>query len=255
MKRSKVITLTTDFGQLDSYVGTMKGVILSIAPEAKLVDISHQVPPGDIDEAAFLLKGAVPYFPPGSVHLAVVDPGVGTSRRPIIVATKTQLLVGPDNGILSDFLHDACAYHLNREEFFLDRTSNTFHGRDIFAPVAAHLCRGIRPEEIGDPVQDPVRIERASPEIKKNRIIGKVIHIDRFGNLVTNIPEELLPKNPVIRIAGREIRGLVSAYSAGKKAGPIAIIGSFCLLEISVPKDNAAGKLKARKGQTVQVLT
>jgi S-adenosylmethionine hydrolase len=256
MKPGKIITLTTDFGQLDSYVGTMKGVILQIAPSAILVDISHQVPAGDIDEAAFLLRGAVPYFAPGSVHLAVVDPGVGTGRRPLVVQSKTQFFVGPDNGIFSDFLHDdARAYHLNRERFFLDRISNTFHGRDIFAPAAAHLCRGIEPQEMGDPVHDPVRIERAGPEIKKGRIIGKVIHIDRFGNLVTNIPEELLPKNPVIRIAGREIKGLSSAYSAGKKAKPIAIIGSSCLLEISVPNEHAARKLKVRKGQIVQVLT
>ena len=256
MKRSGIITLTTDFGETDSYVGAMKGVILSIAPGAKLVDITHNVSPGNIEEASFILKAAVPYFPPGTVHLAVVDPGVGSSRRPILVKSSGQLFVGPDNGLFTDFIHGkAQVIHLTKKKFFLKRISNTFHGRDIFAPAAARLSLGKNPEEMGDPVRNPVLLKREMPKKTRDGIKGRVIHIDRFGNLITNIPESMLPKNPLIRIAGREIKGLSKSYTGGRKGGPIAIIGSSWLLDISIRDKSAARELKARVGTGVEVHT
>jgi S-adenosylmethionine hydrolase len=252
MKLSNIITLTTDFGESDYYVGTMKAVILNISPRVKLVDISHHVPPGDINHTAFILKSAVPFFPEGSIHIAVVDPGVGTKRRPILVQAKNHLLVGPDNGIFSDFIDpNSRIYHLDKKKYFLENISQTFHARDIFAPVAAHLLAGKNPSQLGKRISDPVMLDRPQPVLEKGMIKGQVIHIDRFGNLVTNIPGNIIPKNPVVKIAGYRITGLASSYMGHKKAKPIAIIGSANLLEVSIPQGSAAKRLKARTGQKV----
>lgn len=184
----KIITLTTDFGTRDGFVGIMKGVILSIAPETRIVDIGHWVRPQDVLEGQFLLIRAVPYFSKGVIHVAVIDPDVGTSRRPIVVASEGMFFVGPDNGLFTPWLEGADVYHLTNTRYFLDKPSATFHGRDIFAPVAAYLAKGVSPAEMGERIDDPVRLEIPKPKIKKGTIRGEVIHIDYFGNLITNIP-------------------------------------------------------------------
>lgn len=185
---AKIITLTTDFGTRDGFVGIMKGVILSIAPEVRIVDIGHWVKPQDVLEGQFLLIRAVTYFPKGTIHVAVIDPDVGTARRPIAVERDEMILVGPDNGLFTPWLDGAAVYHLTNSRYFLDKPSATFHGRDIFAPVAAHLAGGVPPAEMGERIDDPVRLEIPKPKIKKGTIRGEVIHIDYFGNLITNIP-------------------------------------------------------------------
>jgi len=187
-----IITLSTDFGTRDGFVGIMKGVILSIAPDARIVDVGHWIRPQDILEGQFLLMRAVPYFPKRTIHVAVVDPDVGTSRRPIVVETSEALFVGPDNGLFTPWLNGANVYHLNREKYHLENPSATFHGRDIFSPVAAHLASGTSPAELGDPIKDPVIMEIPKPKIKGGTIRGEVIHIDYFGNLITNIPASAL---------------------------------------------------------------
>ncbi len=191
--RSGIITLTSDFGLHDAYVGIIKGVMLAIFPDAVIVDISHNIQPQNITEAGYLLLTSVPYFPKETVHLAVVDPGVGTSRRAILVQTPEQFLVGPDNGIFTDFLApSAKVFHLDRPEFFLNNVSQTFHARDVFAPVSAHLAKGVAPSSLGKTIYDAVQLPRPKPEIKSDRVLGQVIHIDRFGNLITNITRELV---------------------------------------------------------------
>ncbi len=253
LTRSGIITLTSDFGLADAYIGIIKGVILSLFPKARLVDISHNLDPQDIQQAGYLLKTSVPYFPEGTVHLAVVDPGVGTSRRPILVQAREQFLIAPDNGLLTDFISpEAKIFHLNRPGFFLNHISQTFHGRDIFAPCAAHLAKGKRPEQLGEAIPDAVRLPRPQPEIQPGRILGQVIHIDRFGNLITNISKEQLPEKPLIRIMGKAISGISNSYDA--PAGTLlAIIGSAGHLEISLARDSAAHRLKAGVGQAVEL--
>jgi len=250
-----IITLTTDFGHKSGFVGIMKGVILGIATETTVVDISHEIAPQDILEAQFLLKRAAPYFPINTIHVAVIDPGVGTNRRPILVRTKRCVLVGPDNGIFTPWLDEGEVRHLNRKKFFNPKISGTFHGRDIFAPVAAYLARGIKPEDMGPVITDPVRKSLPAPQIKSDKIIGEVIHIDDFGNLVTNIAAEILAdlREPVIRIGRKKIKGLVNAYGNAKTGEPCALIGSHGNLEIAVPMGNASKILGAKRGQRVSV--
>lgn len=252
--RSGIITFLSDFGLDDAYVGIVKGVILSVFPRAIIIDITHNIKPQSISEASYLLFTSAPYFPPGTVHLAVVDPGVGTSRRPILVQTREQFLVGPDNGLFTDFINDdAKIFHLNRPEFFLNHISQTFHARDIFAPVSAHLASGVSPEKMGEPISNPCLLNRPKPEIKPDRIIGQVIHIDRFGDLITNIPQKLVPENAIIRIMGKEISGLSKNY-CGPSGTLLALIGSSGLLEISIASDSASLRLKAGVGQPVEVI-
>lgn len=252
--RSGIITFLSDFGLDDAYVGIVKGVILSVFPRALIIDITHNIKPQNISEASYLLFTSAPYFPPGTVHLAVVDPGVGTSRRPILVQTKKHFLVGPDNGLFTDFINDdAKIFHLNRAEFFLNQISQTFHARDIFAPVSAHLASGVSPEKMGELINDPCLLSRPKPEIKSDRIIGQVIHIDRFGDLITNIPKNLVPENAIIRIMGKEISCLSKNY-CGPAGTLLALIGSSGLLEISIASDSAALRLKAGVGQPVEVI-
>jgi len=254
IKRSGIITLTSDFGLRDAYLGIMKGVILGIFPKAQLVDLSHNIEPQNIPEASYILLSAVKFFPPGTVHLAVVDPGVGSARRAIIVESKKQFLVGPDNGIFTDFITaESKIYELTEQKFFLNKISQTFHGRDIFAPVSAHLAKGVSPEELGTPIQDPVLSARPQPKMIEGKIQGEVIYIDRFGNLITNIPEAMIPKRPIIRIMGKEIIGLAKNYAEQAPRTLIAIIGSAGFLEISLTQGNASEKLKAGIGQALEL--
>ncbi len=242
-----IITLTTDFGLADPYVGIMKGVILAIAPEARLIDLSHGVASHDVMEGAFVLSSAVRYFPAGTVHLGVVDPGVGSERRPIAASNGRHMFVGPDNGLFSLCLgDDAELHHLQNEDFFLEPVSETFHGRDMFAPVAARLAMGAALEAVGPRVYDFLRLIPLSGP-------PTILHVDKFGNLVTSLrPEDLWPDS-VARIAGHEVGTRRRAYSEGASGELFLINGSSGYVEISMNRTSAADHLKVERGQEFNV--
>ena len=258
---SRIITLMTDFGTSDHYVGVMKGVILNINPQVQIVDITHTIPPQDIHGAAFLIDSAYRYFPTGTIHVIVVDPGVGSKRRAIVCQTETACFVCPDNGILTHILHNEEHIHtvaVENSAYFLPQVSNTFHGRDIFAPVAAHLSRGVPINVLGSPVAPPVQLPIPRPEVRDNTIIGQVIWIDSFGNLVTNISHEILElleeRNSVIICAGNaEINHLNRSYAESAVGEALAIVGSFNRLEISINQGNAAQTLGLKRGDTITI--
>lgn len=254
-KRSGIITLTTDFGSEDVYVGVMKGVILGIFPQARIVDLTHQVPPQDVSAAAWALKDAVPFFPPGTVHLAVVDPGVGSERRGIAVYSGKWFFVGPDNGLFSAFYPAESIVKLSRPDLFLPQVSPTFHGRDVFAPVAARLAGGIRPPELGDEISDPVTIGLAEPMQDGDVIRGEVVRIDRFGNLITNIPASMIPPGGkvTIQVCEREIEGLSLCYGTADPDKLAALVGSSGRIEVSLPNASAASALDASIGDSVEI--
>ncbi len=233
-----IITLTTDFGLADGYVGVMKGVILGIAPDVRLVDLSHDVAPQDIRRAADILDQAAPYFPAGTVHLAVVDPGVGGARRGLVVQTQNAFYVGPDNGLFTRALAapGAQAWEPDRPEYWLPAVSRTFHGRDIFAPVAARLALGMPPVQLGRPAADPVRLALPGPmRHEDGHISGQIVHADRFGNLISDVPAGWLTgQGWQCRIAGRQIAGLSATYGAAERGALLALIGSSGTVEIAV---------------------
>jgi S-adenosylmethionine hydrolase len=258
-----LITLTTDFGTSDGYVGTMKGVILGIAPNATIVDITHEIQPHAISQAAFVIATAAPYFPVGTVHVVIVDPGVGSQRRAIVVQTERAIFVAPDNGVLTFTLRPFTPHrrpiriaHLTRRQYWLPQTSNTFHGRDIFAPVAAYLAKGVPLSEMGEPIHDPVLLEHPQPQqMPDGSLQGRVIYADRFGNLVTDIPAAWLGGTAqwYIEAAGCVIEGLRSAYADVPRGGLLALIGSAGTLELAVREGSAASTLKAGEGSPVTV--
>jgi hypothetical protein len=257
---AQIITLITDFGYRDGYVGAMKGVMLNIFPKATIVDISHDIAPQDIDSAAFVLNSAYNFFSPGTVHVVVVDPGVGSARRILAAAAGGHLFLAPDNGVLKFVLEKnkpADMYHVNNSKYFLAEVSRTFHGRDIFAPAAAHLAKGIPIAELGPPVRD-WKIGRLPRLVEREReIVGEIIYVDRFGNLISNIPGDVLQRSHhtqiVVKIAGAVIDGLVASYFAGKKNQPVALIGSAGYLEIAVNGGNAQKTLGRQIGDEVNV--
>ena len=247
-----IVTLTTDFGGASYYVGAMKGVILRIAPEAQLVDISHQIPPQDVLAAAFVLRHAACEFPPGTVHLAVVDPGVGTRRRPLVVQSNGHLWVGPDNGLFSFVLDcaDRQVREIARPDLGRPNPSNTFHGRDLFAPLAAHLCRGLDLAAVGPTLADPVRLAEAAPCKSANRIDGHIVHIDGFGNLVSNIAAaDIAPwgSGLCIRLGAHVLTALCRTYEDVEPGAPLALIGSAGLLEVAVNCGHAARQLGVQR--------
>jgi S-adenosylmethionine hydrolase len=258
-----IISLTTDFGQFDGYVGVMKGVILAIAPDARLVDLSHEIAPQDVRQAAHVLARAIPFFPDGAIHVVVVDPGVGSARRPILVTTASAVFVGPDNGVLTPATKDATAevWELDRPEFWLREVSATFHGRDIFAPVAGHLARGVRPELMASRTSDAVVLALSRPlRLPDGSIRGEVVHVDRFGNLITDIPGAWLTGEShrgqcqcyVARNA-EPVRGLFGAYSAAASGAPLALVSSSGMLEIAVRDGSAQRVFGAGPGAPVLV--
>ena len=251
-----IVTLTTDFGTRDSYVAAMRGVILGIAREARLVDVSHEVAAHDVTEGALALEAAAPFFPPGTVHLAVVDPGVGTDRRGLAVATDVALFVGPDNGLFTPFLEgrEWRAFELTAPEYRLRRVSRTFHGRDVFAPAAAHLALGLPPERLGPPLDDPVRLHWPTVREAHGAVAGTVLHVDRFGNLVTSIREEAFESFGAVsvRIAGRGLP-FVGTYGELMPGQAGALVGGSGRLEIAVREGSAATRLRARRGTPVVV--
>jgi S-adenosyl-L-methionine hydrolase (adenosine-forming) len=259
----KFITLLTDFGTRDGYPGIMKGVIWTIAPDAQIADISHQVAPQNIMEGAFTLSRVVPFFPPGTVHIVVVDPGVGTPRRPIAVRIDQTFFVGPDNGIFSLILQQAKAaskrieiVHLNQARFWLPEVSNVFHGRDIFAPVGAHIANGVPLTEMGTVIDDPLMLDFPKPQKITTGWEGEIIHIDSFGNLATNLEQQHLPENrlAVVRIAGYEIHGIVRSFGEGAEGDLVALIDSAGKLSIAVVNGNAALKLKVGTHEPVELV-
>ena len=256
------ITLTTDFGNGDFEAGVLKGVIWNIAPEAKIADLSHDIPPQNILEAAFLLGRSTPYFPTGSIHVVVVDPGVGTSRRPIAAQLGPQWFVGPDNGVFTMMLEHAEAKqlpigigHLDRRQYWLSEVSDVFHGRDIFSPAAAHLATGVPLAEIGTPISDPVRLKVPKPEHHHGIWHAQVVHIDIFGNIGTNLKRDHLAQlgDITVHIADTQIHGLVETFGDRPVGELVALIDSENDLAICVVNGNAAQKLNVKPGDWVEV--
>lgn len=267
---SPIVTLTTDFGLRDGYVAAMKGVILSVCRDARLVDVSHEIAPQAIAEAVFVTSTVWPFFPPDAIHVCVVDPGVGTERRALLLLTARGRFIGPDNGVLSaalpeplrarapegggvvELTDDVGAFWLEEPAYRLADVSRTFHGRDVFAPAAAHLAAGVPPERFGPRADRMV----ALPPFRARRdasgaLRGRVLHVDRFGNLVTDVRGTDLPSEVVVRIGGRTIRGLSPTF--GTSEGLLAFVGSYGYLAVAVRDGSAARELGAHVGTEVVV--
>jgi S-adenosylmethionine hydrolase len=259
---AKLITLITDFGHKDPFVGIMKGVIFGINPNARVIDLSHGIPPQDILAGALVLRHSVPYFPQGTIHVAVVDPGVGTKRRPLLIEADGVFLIGPDNGILSLVLEEKEArqiIELSNETYHLKPTSATFQGRDIFAPIAGYLSLGIPPLDFGARVDGFARLPWPKV-IKSDRALqGEVVYIDGFGNLITNIQgrdlKGLRPENLTVAVKGLAVDGLAPNYTSGEGRGYLALINSWGLLEISLFMGNAHLQSGIKTGDKVQIST
>jgi S-adenosylmethionine hydrolase len=258
-----VISLTTDFGSQDGFVGTLKGAIWSICPAAQIADISHAITPQNVLQGALTLGRAYPFFPNGTVHVAVVDPGVGTSRRPIAACLGKHFFVGPDNGLFTPAFEQAEkngwpleVVHLTNERFWLPAVSHTFHGRDIFAPVAAHLARGVPFTDLGPALSDPVRIALPKPEKIPGGWRAHVTIVDIFGNCTLDLPAAFLAgrPDPLFRLRGREVRGLVDSYGHRQSGELIALVDSENYIEIALVNGSAAALTGARVGDEVEVV-
>jgi S-adenosyl-L-methionine hydrolase (adenosine-forming) len=257
---SPIITLTTDFGLRDPFVGVMKGVALGICRSAQLVDLTHEVSPYDVREGAIALESAWRFFPSGSVHLAVIDPGVGSARRALAVSAAGHYFVGPDNGLFSFALDGGGwkAVSIEAPDYRLSVVSQTFHGRDIFAPAAAHLASGVAIERLGPTVTDPVRLERAGSLRQGDELIGEIIGSDRFGNLLTSITgeeaSELAPWAALaVKVGERNLGAPVTCYEEAAAGVPRAIVGSSGRIEIFVRTGSALAVLGARRGTVVRI--
>ncbi len=256
-----IISLLTDFGNKDNFAGVMKAAILKINPQAKIVDLSHNVSPQNIFEAAFLLKGSFKYFPKDTVHLVVVDPGVGSKRRKLLVKTKDYYFVAPDNGVLSLALKGEDTkeiIEITNDRYFLKPVSDTFHGRDIFAPVAAYLSLGRRIEDFGKKIKTIKHLSFSHPKRLKNKLIGEIIYVDHFGNLITNITKAdfvdfIKDSGFEIRIANYSINKINRSYEEAKKDSPQAIFNSFANLEIFLTEASAKERLILDKGTLIEV--
>ncbi len=250
-----IITLTTDFGYRDSYVGTMKGVILGMVTHAVLVDLTHGITPHSVLEAGFVLRGSYTFFPSGTLHVVVVDPGVGGTRRVLYLENKGHRFLAPDNGVLSGLLDSPDRLlSVEDESLFLSNISSTFHGRDIFAPVAARLISGLDPAELGPEAHDPVTLEWPEPAGDEGRLEGCVLYIDVYGNIVTNFDEShVVSMKPSCRVflKGNEIGVTRNSYVDVEKGEKLALINSYGLLEIAVREGNAARKFGVGTGDEV----
>ncbi len=278
---SRPVFLLTDFGLTDTYVGIVKAVILGITPDATIVDLTHDVPPQDIRAGAFALMTVVPYLPPDAVVFAVVDPGVGTARRPIAVEVEGRIFVGPDNGLISWTWQRpsgpaldptvVSAVVLDRPSYWLPEVSSTFHGRDVFAPVAAHLARGLALTDVGSPTMNletipfPAAHQVCGAGGQVRTVRGEVLHVDRYGNLISNIAAADLPADPVVSVGGRTISGLAAHYQGqgadtSERDRPlrpdvrlVALVGSTGFLEVAVPNGSAASALAVGVGAALTV--
>ena len=251
-----IIAILTDFGTSDYFVGAMKGVIFSVNEAAKIVDITHEIPPQDISAASFTLRACYKNFPRKTVFLTVVDPGVGTNRRAILVETDDYYFIAPDNGLLSFVFQkqNFKVFELTNKEFFAETVSRTFHGRDVFAPVAAHLSKGVEAGEFGAEINDFICLKPAKPRtISAQESEAEVIHIDRFGNLITNLKEKDLPSDFVLEINGKTINRLQNSFAEAESDDAFMIWGSAGFLEICVFQNSAANRLKAKIGQIISV--
>lgn len=262
-----IITLLTDFGTRDEYVGLMKGVILSIHSAATVIDITHQIDPQNLIQAAYAIHSSYGYFPAGSVHLVVVDPGVGSDRSLLALKLQNQYFVAPDNGVLSLLLDEDSVSQLikiTNSEYFLDTVSHTFHGRDIIAPVGAHIARGVKLQQLGDELApaDAIRLTNIRARIADDgRIVGRIVAVDHFGNLISNIDHQMMittgtanqTNRIIIQIGSHTIYGIDRTYENGRANTSMALIGSRGYLEIAVPGGNAAQQLNVRSGDRVQV--
>lgn len=255
-----VITLLTDFGYQDAYVGVMKGVIAGICPDARVIDLTHAIPPQDVAAARFTLLNAYPYFPAGTIHTVVVDPGVGTSRRAVAVQTAAGYLVGPDNGVLSGVVSpmSAIAAVLLSESIYwrTSQPSQTFHGRDIFAPVAAHLAAGISLSQLGTPIALNSLIQQVSPlpQLASNSAIGHVQYIDHFGNLITTLPAKMLQRGLWKGRVGKTNIPVGKTYSDVELGQAIAIAGSHGWVEIAVNGGSAQQHFNLKVGDEVHLV-
>lgn len=269
-----IISLMTDFGLKDGNVGVMKGIIWGICPEAQIADLSHTIQPQNVREAALILFRSAPYFPKDTVHVVVVDPGVGTARRPIATQIGPQRFVCPDNGVLTMVLEHAEKenwpveiVHLDKPQYWLPEVSHVFHGRDIFAPSAAHLARGVPLRDLGTPITDPVRLGLPKPQRTARGWRGEVIHIDHFGNIASNIRTEHLGKSLVVgqsptiadkheitvELCGIQIHGMLDTFGERPAGELVALMGSTGNLIVSVVNGSAAARLNAKVSDTVEV--
>lgn len=257
-----LITLLTDFGTADYFVGAMKGAILSVNPSAQIVDLTHEIPPHDIEAAAFTLLACYKTFPPATIHLGVVDPGVGSVRRPLLISAGGQFFTGPDNGIFSYICEREEGYslfHLDRTKFFRKPVSTTFHGRDVFAPVAGALSKGLSPDELGRVVGECVHLAPLEPHVlESGELEGRIIHVDRFGNCVTNLTEthltaEMLKNGARLSVNETEIKSFRRFFAeASGSAGELFVIpGSAGFLEIAADRSSAAMLLGVERGQSI----
>jgi S-adenosylmethionine hydrolase len=252
--KDPIVTLLTDFGTRDPFVGVMKGVILGICPSVHLVDLTHEVPPQMVMAGAYLLKTVIDYFPKGTIHLCVVDPGVGSARKCVALKSQGHFFVGPDNGLFSAALKDRGieqVVELTEKKFQLRNPSSTFHGRDIFAPAAGYLAKGVPFLKLGNRINHWIWRELPKPFRAKAGWTGEVLWVDRFGNLVTNLEAKHLPKPFRMKVGKTVILNLASHYAEAKKGAFMALVGSSGTLEISVNGGNAAQKLGARIGMSV----
>ncbi len=261
---NSIITLTTDYGTNDHLVGTMKGVILKINPEATIVDITHNVTAYDLLDGALAIGAAYSYFPPKTVHVVVVDPGVGTERRPLLVSAQNQYFIAPDNGVLSVIFEredNVVVRHANVEHYFLSPVSKTFHGRDIFAPVAAWLTKGWQTPSMGDEISDYKKFAMPKPKVAEGGLKGIVLRVDTFGNLLTNFRAENIPEsaqqngNFQLQVGTHTVRKLVDTFARGAAGEPIAYIGSSGYVEIGINKGSAARTLALGRGTPVVLPT
>ena len=257
------LTLTTDFGIKDGFVGTMKGVIWSICPAVQIADISHSIAPQNVLEGAFALWRAYPFFPAGTVHVAVIDPGVGTRRRPMAARLGAYYFVGPDNGLFTPMYEDAEKngwpleiVHLTNRKYFLAEISRTFHGRDIFAPVGAALANGVPLKDLGPAITDPVRLSMPKPEKTLTGWRAHVTVVDIFGNLTTDLPASAMEgqESVLFRLLGQELRGLVDSYGHEQPGALVALVDSEGFIEIAAVNGSAVKVLGAQIGDSVDVI-
>jgi S-adenosyl-L-methionine hydrolase (adenosine-forming) len=258
-----LIALLTDFGERDSFVASMKGVILSINSSARLVDLSHQITSHQIQEAGYFLKSCYRYFPAGTIYVAVVDPGVGTERRAVVVSAAGSYFVGPDNGLFTEILEQevgAKVWQISNPQYRLETAGSTFDGRDVFAPAAAWLSKGVPPSFFGPAVHDPIRRAVATPIAHEDVLIGKIVSVDRFGNLISNITARQVREfrgstgqSVEIHIGASIIGDLVESYSQGYRQSPSALVNSDGSLEIFVREDSAARCLQVGVGEEVRL--
>ena len=254
-----MITLTTDFGAADHFVGAMKGVILGIAPRARIVDITHEIAPYALNEAAFVIAQAWRYFPKGAIHVVIVDPGVGSARRPILAEAGGHYFIAPDNGVLS-MVYDAAPHKvrvISNPKLMRKEISRTFHGRDIFAPAAAHLARGVPAARFGKPIADPVRFTTKPSQVSQHKWSGAVLKIDRFGNLITNFHIDDFPAvrtRPVeLRVGLEKIHRLALTYAETGIGEISAIVGSSGYIELAANQASAAQTLGCGAGAAVEL--